>query len=502
MNNFIAARGSDPTGLVLYLFGPGRFNEHVDQRVIAAAETLGIADGTRLDFEADHDEILMLGAELDSHRKALGVQMPGGQVWHCALSLPPGETLTDAQWAQAVRYAVQEMGFDESSGKAPCRWLAVHHGASARGNDHVHLVVNLVREDGTFASLGFERRKMSRVCAELERRFGLSVVEGRAGAGMPGLSRAEIEDAARTGAPEPDRIKAARIVRGCAVAASSEADFVRRLRAARVAVRPRFAKGGRHQVVGYSVALRGSSGQVSSLWWGGGKLAPDLTLTRLREHWRSTPQAMAEAVAEWGSGRMSTAQTPRHRAEAWEQAALVVAQIRKDLAAVAHEDVAVWAGVAREAAGVLAAWSARVETRRPGPLAYAADALARAAQTRWDEPRARRVGRVRDLRGVAMVATGASRQPSATVGQMLLLRQMLRLVETLAQIQQAQGRVHRAELLLQAARSGPAHRQQVNSRLGVPGTGSRAPHQATLGEQACGALAPWQPRLDDPGMGR
>ena len=44
---------------------------------------------------------------------------------------------------------VAKMGFDDHEGtKAPTRWVAARHGLSAGGNDHVHLVVNLVREDG------------------------------------------------------------------------------------------------------------------------------------------------------------------------------------------------------------------------------------------------------------------------------------------------------------------------------------------------------------------
>ena len=43
------------------------------------------------------------------------------------------------------------MGFTEASGKAPCRWVAVRHGLSKNGNDHVHIAVSLVREDGTKA---------------------------------------------------------------------------------------------------------------------------------------------------------------------------------------------------------------------------------------------------------------------------------------------------------------------------------------------------------------
>lgn len=483
MNNFIVPqRGHTTRGLTRYLFGPGRHNEHRDQKVIAAAETLGIADGTALDHNDpdDYAEILALGEQLDAHRRALGVQMPGGHVWHCAISLPPGEVLTDAQWAEAARTAVAEMGFDSSSGRAPCRWVAVYHGPSLGGNQHIHLAVNLVREDGTFASTGWERRKMSRVCAALERRFGLSVVQGRAGAGMPGLSRAEIERTARaarasgTGTGEPDRIRLARLVRSCAVGAGSEADFVRALRSHNVIVRPRYARGGREEVVGYSIARRPAPGEDAPVWFGGGRLARDLTLPRLREHWSASPAARREALAAWSAGRAPAVGAATYRAEMWEQAAAVVDRVRRELAEVPAGDVATWAGVAREASGVLAAWSVRLETRAPGPLAAAADALARAAQTRVGQPRARRVGRVRDLRGVAMLTAAPLTGDGGVAGQLRLMRQLVRLVEAIAEVQEARGQAQQAAALADLARIGLAqiqfNKDWISGRAAAPST--------------------------------
>ena len=46
-----------------------------------------------------------------------------------------------------MRHRVQ-MGFTEASGKAPIRWVAIHHGVSTNGNDHIHIAATMVREDG------------------------------------------------------------------------------------------------------------------------------------------------------------------------------------------------------------------------------------------------------------------------------------------------------------------------------------------------------------------
>ncbi|MEU9019214.1 hypothetical protein [Actinomadura sp. NPDC048394] len=520
-------RGKDTVGLMLYLFGPGRHNEHTGQRVIAASDTLGFEDGTRLDIAAQRDEVVALGREMDSHRRAMGIEMRGGHVWHLSLSLSPEEStderkLSDEQWAEAVRYVVREMGFDDDSGRAPCRWAAVHHGKSVGGNEHVHLAVNLVREDGTCASIFRDFVRMSTIAADLERRFGLKAVPGRKGGGMPGLTRAEIEQSKRApGSPEPDRIRLARTVRAAATSASNEADFVRRLRSVGVIPRPRYEKGDRRKVVGYSVALRPDTrrpaertaqrrtetgGRQPMLWFGGGRLAPDLSLTRLREHWTDwdTETERRAALNEWDrtgvrrSGRSASAVRRRPRAygpEVWQEAAQAVGRVRQQLSAVPPDDIATWAGAAREAAGILAAWSAQLEPDRPGPLSAAADALARSAQTIRYQPRARREGHIKDLRGVAMVCFAASDGGRGVTGQLVLLRQMIQMVEALQEAHRARGQAQQAMALAQASRRDLTNVQSnLTARVAVfpgitrPGAAARpapptpTPHTPTPGK--------------------
>lgn len=448
----VPERGSDTVDLVRYLFGPGRANEHTNQRVIAAAETLGVEDGTRLDHRADREEILALGRQLDSHRKAYGVQMPGGHVWHCAISLPPGEMLTDTQWAAVARTAVEQLGFDAAGGHAPCRWIAVHHGRSTGGSEHIHLAVNLVREDGTIASTWRERRTMSRVCGQAEQRFGLHVVEGRAGRGMPGYTRAEAERTRRGRRPEPDRFTLARTVRACAAMAADETEFIHQLRTARVLVRPRYATGGQ-AVTGYSVALRPTGGQAAPVWFGGGRLAADLTLPRLRGHWEAAATgpardaARADALRAWrrddGGGRLDDA---AYGVAAWQQAADRIDAIRGQLAAVPASDTATWATTARHAAGVYAALSARLETR-PGPLAAAADALARSAQTRPGQARYAHHSGLGDMRGVALAARQAFIPPHRPDPAVTLMRALIRLTNAIAAARETQAAARQAAAL-------------------------------------------------------
>ena len=217
-----------------------------------------------------------------------GTEVAGGTCWHLALSTK-GEVdrdLTDSEWAEVAREAVRRLGFDAGGAQPPCRWVAVRHGRSEAGNDHMHLVVNLVREDGKVASTRNDFKRLSALCADMERRYGLSAVEGRAKKrrcpGSPGPRRK------RRAAPdgtEPERAELARVVRAAATVAASEAEFVRFLRDAGLAARPRYDRVGGHRVVGYAVAEEPSDGGVA-VFFGGGKLARDLSLPALRDRWR------------------------------------------------------------------------------------------------------------------------------------------------------------------------------------------------------------------------
>ena len=227
---------------------------------------------------------------------------------------------------------MSRLGFEASGHQAACRWVAVRHGRSSAGNDHVHVVVNLVREDGKVASTGNDFKRLSALCADMERRYGLSVVEGRANkAAMPGLTRAEVEKARRTGRAEAERAELARVVRAAATVAGSEAEFVRFLRDAGLAARPRYDRVGGHRVVGYAVAEEPSDGGVA-VFFGGGKLARDLSLPALRDRWRDGEAESQEAAVEWAGGAPATGvheapRASRHLTYRWAEASAALGQV-------------------------------------------------------------------------------------------------------------------------------------------------------------------------------
>lgn len=109
--------------------------------------------------------------------------------------------------------------------------------------------------------------------------------------------RGELAIAEREGWPKPQRHMLERRVRAAAVAAWSEADFVRGVVADGLAVFPRLSTADEFGVSGYSVADPAIPPDLRVLF-GGGSLAADLTLPRLRRAWTSEPSS-TDAWATW-----------------------------------------------------------------------------------------------------------------------------------------------------------------------------------------------------------
>jgi hypothetical protein len=463
-------QGASGAALIRYLFGPGRANEHSDQRVVASGIVMGVEERRAL----SPLEIADLGAALDAANEIYRSDPAGGHIWHLSLSLPAGESLSDEQWAEVAQRAVDAVGF-EREGVEPAAWVAVGHGNSAQGNQHIHLAASLVRVDGRRVDTWQSKRTLSKVCAELEHAYGLTVVEGRKGRGMPGLSRAELERTAKEHLTEPPRITLARLIRAASVASKDEAEFVRRLRGSGALVRPRFGTGGKDAVVGYSVALRSRAGDTP-IWFGGGKLAKDLTLPHLRQYWEPSAQDRQAAVLEWSA---TTSVAPGREAllgmpDDWQRALAGIERATERLGAIPVSDMAAWRGAARETAGVFAAWSRRVEGDSPGPLA-SADALARSSQNRPEDPGPNRDA-LADFRGIAAIVAQSQLGQGSPMVWAMVVDQLARTLSVIADADAARGETQIAKALVEHLSSEltePHKRFETTSaRELVPGEGT------------------------------
>ena len=175
-------QGASGRALIRYLFGPGKGNEHTDQRVI----TSGIVMGAEEAWTLTPAEIADVGAALDAANDTYRANPAGGHIWHLSLSLAQQDRqLTDDQWAQIAHQAVEAIGF-EREGLEPAAWVAVAHGTGAKGSQHIHIAASLVRLDGSRVNIWQDRKTLSRVCNECEHTYDLTVVKGRQGKEMSG----------------------------------------------------------------------------------------------------------------------------------------------------------------------------------------------------------------------------------------------------------------------------------------------------------------------------
>jgi len=287
-----ATRGNRMGQLIRYLFGPGDHDEHTDQRIVAASDPTWI--GTRT---PDQATLAQLIAELNDNFVRYGERTSKGHVWHLIIAIPAGDgVLSDAQWRQVADEFAARLGLDDGH----VAWAAVNHGLSTGGNDHIHMAVNLIRDDGTVVNLWRDAYARREAAQALERQFGLTLTSG-AGAGTgEALSRYETEALRADGTVALPRHRLTALVRATATTVETELEFVRALRGRGIVLRPRVDKADTTRVVGYSVALPGSLTGGKLVWFGGGTLAKDLRLPALRASW---PASAPVTAKQWRSAR-------------------------------------------------------------------------------------------------------------------------------------------------------------------------------------------------------
>ncbi|WP_322544736.1 hypothetical protein U2G91_01875 [Rhodococcoides fascians] len=459
------------TGLVLYLAGPGKSNEHENPHIVTGHEAIvyGAPAG-----ELSQEDAIELAGKLDTARVVFGTEVSvtsrrkmnaaledgvprsvaladattDQNVWHCSLSLNPEEgELPDEKWATIAVDFMKEMDFDDAdSPRAPARWVAIRHGKTKGGGDHIHIAASAVREDGTKVNTFNDFKRAQAACNALEHRHGLDVLQSREQQlGSRGIKPAEQGRADRAHSPETDRDVLERRVRAAATAAKTEAEFVRRLRSSGIVVRARFAKVSTTSVEGYSVALRPDRGNASTspVWYGGGKLSKDLTLPRLRSEWDTSAEESANAVDEWAAAKTGKP-AKRTGQEAVVVDSKLLARAAEDLerwndylTSIPVTDRAQWARAAGRTSGVFAAWSAKVESR-PGPLAHASKQLARAAQVPAHQRAVKPAGVV-SAGGAALIVMACKPGLDATTGYILLLRQLMKATDAVAAASRAAG---------------------------------------------------------------
>jgi hypothetical protein len=386
-------RGKDTYGLLGYLFGPGRANEHVDPHLVAAWDPEWLAGGA---FAEQHRGWLArLGREIDAAMDGHEVQLPGGHVYHVVLSVPQQDgELGDAVWRELVDEAIDRMGFGpDAEGRGGCRWVAVHHGPSTAGNDHVHLVVNLVRGDGRIADTYRDWPRWRAWCLDVEARLGLTPTSPANKTAPVRPTRAETEKAVRMGREQPSRDYLRQIIRTAGTRASTAAEFIALVRENGVRIEPRWSAA--DKLAGYRVALPidySDSSTDGLVWFGGSRLARDLSAPRLTARWSSAPVPWPPLPRDERDHGSTVGRAERRAAV--EDATRVVIEARSMLAAPTADrdddggtpvvggraaENSLVEGVANAALDMLVVTADAIEGYEPGPLTAAAVAYERAA---------------------------------------------------------------------------------------------------------------------------
>ena len=449
--------GLRTAGLIWYLYGPGRREEHADPHLVAGwrdpeeLEPVLRADGTR-DFRR-------LNGLLNQPLAALGRCGFDKPVWHCVVRAAPGDpVLSDAQWAQVAEEIMHRTGLARRDDDEAVRWVAVRHAP-----DHIHIVATLARQDGTKPRIWNDYYRVREACLAVERQCGLRITApgDRTAGRRP--TRAENEQARRRGWEEPARTMLRRAVHTAAAGASSEQGFFARLEAAGVLVRKRFSQRDPSQVTGYAVANPGHvNGQGVPVWFGGGRLAADLTLPKLRRRWVSTgPTSRPHACP----GAWLSAEERRH---IWNSASNTAALATHTIRSCAFTDPAAAADAAWAASDVLHVTADLLSSRT---LRQAADSYARAARCGYGRiPRPTPAGdRLRaTARLLAFAATVGEQDEAAIV---MLVARLAELAVAVAELRDAQCHVAQAsaaraaaERLYAAGCAGSARTRPANTR--------------------------------------
>lgn len=395
-------RGWRPAGLVRYLMGPGRHNEHVTPRVVDTWDGVPFRQPTQVgpgeydlrDVVAGLTDPAVAGG-IALHEPPPGVngKVPPGPVWQCSLRNDENDrVLTDDEWRAVVRDLLDRTGIAPAGDRGACRWIMVRH-----ADDHVHVAAVLVREDT--GRKFFPRNDYLRAretCLVAEESYGLTRTAPVDRTALPAASRAETEKATRRKVGEPSRVWLRRVVRAAAVASQDPEVFLRRLRQAGLVVRPRHDPEGR--LIGYAVARRGDVDAAGTpVWYSGCGLARDLALPQLARRWASAPapgpQLPPEPAEHATVGRAERAAALRNATTAAERAGQALAAGQGDGGGIAHAagdvltalgqvipDTAATAGLRTQLAGVSETYDRAARTPGVGqPVVW--DSAAQALRT-------------------------------------------------------------------------------------------------------------------------
>lgn len=312
--------GYRPAGLMNYLFGPGKYDEHTNPRVVATW------DGRPEQWQPEHIgpgecdfDLGPLIAALQAPAKAAGLPVANpdasnpahnryfrtlksgertlreGYVFHLTLRNDAQDRkLSDQEWAHIAQEMMHRSGVARRGDAGAPRWVAVRH-----DDDGIHIQATLVRQDTNRRVYPkFYKAKLRKAAEAMERLYGITSTAPADRTAAVNVGRGEQEKAARQG-KHPARIELRDAVAQAAAVSLNEYDFEHVLSEAGYLVEIlRFPSG---DLRGYKVARPGDVDRAGKpVWFGGNRLAADLSMPKLLQRWEQARRGQS-ATGEFAS---------------------------------------------------------------------------------------------------------------------------------------------------------------------------------------------------------
>ncbi|OIJ95553.1 relaxase/mobilization nuclease domain-containing protein [Streptomyces monashensis] len=298
----IKPAGSNTRGLLAYLYGPGRQDEHLDPHIVAGFAMLGMPDPGR-DENATLTELARYLDEPVRLRNGEFGKQVTDHVWHCPVRAAPEDRyLSDAEWGEIAQRIVQAAGIAPAGDDLACRWIAVRH-----ADDHIHILATTVREDGRRPKLHDSGLRVGDACREIEKDYGLRQLKKGDRTGTRRPTQAEMHKAERLGWDQPSTERLQDRIRAAIPHVTGAEEFIAYLEASGVEVQVRRGPSG--DLLGYAAGRPGDVNEAGEqIYHSGSKISPDLSLPKIKARLESGhPQ-------EHPTARRNHPSTPWHQA--------------------------------------------------------------------------------------------------------------------------------------------------------------------------------------------
>lgn len=432
----IKAPGANTRGLLAYLYGRGRADEHLDPHIVAGFAMLGMPDPGR----DENATLTALAPYLDEpvrlRNSEFGKKITD-HVWHCPVRAAPEDRyLSDGEWGEIAQRIVEAAGIAPAGDDLACRWIAVRH-----ADDHVHILATTVREDGRRPKLHDSGIRVGDACREIEKDYGLRQLKKGDRTGTRRPTQAEMHKAERLGWEQTSQQWLEERIRAAIPHVTDAEELLTYLEADGVLVKAKRGPSG--DLLGYAVGRPGDVKRGGEqIFKAAGTVAPDLSLPKLRARLESS------RPEEHPTARRNRPSTP------WHQATAALDTLHAALADDAHAQAHIAAlGELIEATAQKAPDNLRAELRS------AAKAFARAerSQIRAEDRAAHALRNA--ARDIAHTATGPDGSALAA-----LLATLVWAAIVASRWHEAKHHAHQAE----AARKAVQHLQAAADRALTP----------------------------------